>query len=168
MTKSRRRSLRRTVPSRPRRLPRPAIIAPALALVIAAGFWWGRARHSDAAPPVAPTAITAVTTRPDPQKLIGRWVRPDGGYVVEVRSVDPRGKMEVAYFNPNPIHVARAEALQDAAGLRVDIELRDAGYPGSTYTLTYDPTSDQLQGIYYHAGLRQLFQVVFVRVPARP
>jgi hypothetical protein len=32
-------------------------------------------------------------------------------------------------------------------------ELRAPGYPGSTYTLTYDPQRDQLQGIYFHAAL---------------
>jgi len=33
----------------------------------------------------------------------------------------------------------------------VFIELRDVNYPGSTYSLTYEPASDQLKGIYYQA-----------------
>ena len=37
-------------------------------------------------------------------------------------------------------------------------------YPGSTYTLTYDPASDQLKGVYYQAALQQRFEVVFVRM----
>jgi hypothetical protein len=33
-------------------------------------------------------------------KLIGRWLRPDGGYVIEIRNISSGGKMEAAYFNP--------------------------------------------------------------------
>jgi len=49
------------------------------------------------------------------------------------------------------------------AAVTVLIELRAPGYPGSTYTLVHDPTSDQLKGIYHHAGLQENFEVVFVR-----
>ena len=96
--------------------------------------------------------------------LKGKWLRPDGGYVVEVRSVDDRGKMEASYSNPRPIHVAKAEASQDGPATKVFIELRDVNYPGSTYNLTYDPQSDQLKGIYYQAALQQQFEVFFVRM----
>ena len=96
--------------------------------------------------------------------LKGKWVRPDGGYVVEVKSVDDRGKMEASYSNPRPIHVAKAEASQDGPATKVFIELRDVNYPGSTYNLTYDPQSDQLKGIYYQAALQQQFEVFFVRM----
>jgi hypothetical protein len=37
------------------------------------------------------------------------------------------------------------------------------GYPGSTYTLGYDPASGQLKGLYYQAVQRQQFDVYFVR-----
>ena len=50
------------------------------------------------------------------------------------------------YLNPRPITVARAEATRDGSTLKVFVELRAPGYPGSTYTLTYDPTHDQLEG----------------------
>jgi hypothetical protein len=43
--------------------------------------------------------------------------------------------------------------------------LRDVHYPGSTYTLTYDPAHDQLKGVSYQAALQQRFDVVFVRMP---
>ena len=49
--------------------------------------------------------------------------------------------------------------------MKVFLELRDVHYPGSTYTLTYDPARDQLQGVYYQAALQQRFDVVFVRMP---
>jgi hypothetical protein len=71
--------------------------------------------------------------------------------------------MDAAYFNPNTIHVAKAEAAQEGAVTKVSIELRDVNYPGSTYVLTYEAATDQLTGIYYQAALQQRFEVVFVR-----
>jgi hypothetical protein len=103
--------------------------------------------------------------KPDFSRLKGRWLRPDGGYVVEVKAVEENGRMDAAYFNPRPIHVARAEASGDGAVLRVFIELRDVNYPGSTYTLAYDPATDQLTGNYFQALQQQNFDVVFVRQP---
>jgi len=95
--------------------------------------------------------------------LRGRWVRTDGGYVIEVRNVDAGGRIQAAYYNPNPINVSRAEAARTGAAVTVFLELRSPGYPGSTYTLIHDPKSDELKGIYHHAGLQQNFEVVFVR-----
>jgi hypothetical protein len=95
--------------------------------------------------------------------LKGRWVRPDGGYVIEIRGVDAGGRLQAAYYNPKPITVSRAEATRLGEAVAVFIELRAPGYPGSTYTLVHDPESDQLQGIYHHAGLQENFEVVFVR-----
>jgi hypothetical protein len=96
--------------------------------------------------------------------LKGRWQRPDGGYVIEIKNIDQLGKMEVAYFNPRPIHVAKADAARDGSTIKVFIELRDVFYPGSTYHLTYDPKSDQLKGTYFQAALKQTFEVVFDRL----
>ena len=95
--------------------------------------------------------------------LNGRWVRPDGGYVLEIRAVDASGKIDAAYRNPNPINVAKAEATRDGSTLKVFVELRAPNYPGSTYTLTYDPQQDQLRGIYFQAVQQQNFNVFFVR-----
>jgi hypothetical protein len=148
---------------------RPAGILLALALIAALAFWWWRAKPTATPPP------TAVGTKTSPeaaavgetefQKLKGKWLRPDGGYIVEIRSVDRSGKMDAAYFNPKPIHVARAEASRDGTVTKVFIELRDVNYPGSTYALTYDPGSGQLKGIYYQAAMQQQFEVIFVRTP---
>ena len=96
--------------------------------------------------------------------LSGRWLRPDGGYILDIRDVDARGKIDAVYLNPRPIAVAWAEATRDGSTLRVFVELRDPGYPGSTYTLTYDPRRDQLAGSYFQAALQQHFDVVFVRM----
>jgi hypothetical protein len=46
----------------------------------------------------------------------------------------------------------------------VFIELQDQGYPGSTYTLNYNPAEDSLVGFYYQAVMQQNFDVVFARV----
>lgn len=72
--------------------------------------------------------------------------------------------MDAGYFNPKPIHVAKAEASQDGVAMKVFIELRDVNYPGSTYTLTYNPENDQLSGIYFQALQQQSFEVFFTRM----
>lgn len=100
----------------------------------------------------------------DFQPLIGRWQRTDGGYVLEIRNIAADGTATVRYYNPRPINVAKAEASKTGSTVRLFVELRDAGYPGSTYTLVYEPKKDALLGIYYHAGNRQYFKVVFLRI----
>jgi hypothetical protein len=100
---------------------------------------------------------------PDFMALKGRWARTDGGYVIEIKSVDPGGQIQAAYYNPNPINVSRAQAARAGAAVTVFLELRGPGYPGSTYTLIHDPKSDELKGIYHHAGLQKNFEVVFLR-----
>ena len=57
-----------------------------------------------------------------------------------------------------------AATLRDADATKVFIELRDVNYPGSNYSPTYEPASDQLKGIYYQAVEQQRFAVVFMRV----
>lgn len=158
--------------ARRRRLPRPAAVVLLVAVVAAGGFWWTKGRHADAPTAAVPAAETQATnplasvTTPNPgfEKLKGRWLRPDGGYIVEIRSVEPSGKMDLSYFNPRPIHVARAEALQEGETVKVFIELRDVDYPGCTYNLAYEAGSDQLVGIYYQAAIQQQFEVVFERM----
>jgi len=34
------------------------------------------------------------------ESLKGKWYRLDGGYVIEIKNIEPSGKMEAAYFNP--------------------------------------------------------------------
>jgi nucleoid-associated protein YgaU len=96
--------------------------------------------------------------------LKGRWLRPDGGYIIQIKNVDGTGRMDAGYFNPRPINIFRAEAKRESGKMKVFIELRDAGYPGSTYTLTYDPKEDVLRGVYYQAAMKQSFDVYFTRM----
>jgi uncharacterized protein (DUF2147 family) len=114
--------------------------------------------------PVTNAAPAAATVSPELAKLVGQWQRPDGGYIVEIKSVDPSGKLEAGYFNPNPINVSRAAAWRDQGTTKLVIELRDVNYPGSTYTLEHNPQSDQLFGQYFQAAMQQTFEVVFARV----
>lgn len=95
------------------------------------------------------------------ERVIGRWLRTDGEYFIEITEVHDDGKLDAGYYNPYPINVAEAKVLPEA---EVFMKLEDENYPGSTYTLNYDPENDTLTGIYFHAGLQQEFEVVFYRL----
>jgi hypothetical protein len=157
-------------PSGRRRLLIAATGVLAVGILAAVILLRGREPRGTGPPPASPpgpaaqAAPTSPTAGPGFGPLKGRWLRPDGGYILEIRDVDTTGKVDAAYLNPRPITIARAEATRDGSALKVFLELRAPGYPGSTYTLTYDPKSDQLAGAYFQAALRQSFDVVFVRM----
>jgi uncharacterized protein (DUF2147 family) len=97
------------------------------------------------------------------QRLLGHWLRPDGGYILELKEVGKDGTLKAAYFNPRPINVARADWKRKQSVITVFVELRDVNYPGSKYNLEYDPKTDRLKGTYFQAIQRQTFDVEFVR-----
>jgi hypothetical protein len=140
--------------------------------ILAAGLLSACGKKDDALrPAVAPASVSATnspaattSSTADFQKLVGKWQRPDGGYVLEIRSATAEGKLEAGYFNPNSINVARAQWELKEGQPQVFVELRDVNYPGSTYTLVYQPASDQLAGIYFQAAMRERFDVVFDRM----
>ena len=134
-----------------------------LALVCAVGIGSPALAQSRTAIPDESRGVMLAQATPEFAKLIGRWVRTDGGYAIVVKSVDPSGKMDATYANPNPINVSKAEASVEGNSLKMFIELRGVGYPGSTYRLTYVPTGDRLTGEYFQAAIRQKFDVVFLR-----
>jgi len=103
------------------------------------------------------------TNSNDFQKLIGKWVRPDGGYVLDIKSISPDGKIEMAYLNPNPINVSKAQTKIKEGIINIFIELRDQYYPGNYYTLTFDSQNKRLVGVYHHLGLNQDFDVYFIQ-----
>ena len=88
-------------------------------------------------------AVPAIVfTADDFQPLIGRWQRTDGSYVIKIRSIASDGKIEAGYFNPCPINFEKAQASKDKSILKVEMTLRDVGYPGSSYTLVYVAEKD--------------------------
>jgi len=99
----------------------------------------------------------------EPLSLVDRWVRPDGGYILELREFGTDGSLVAAYYNPKPIHVGRAGWRPAQQGLDLFVELRDVDYPGSIYTLHYDPVTDRMHGVYFQAMYQQHYQVVFIR-----
>ena len=138
-----------------------------IGVITAAAFFLLHGKQTGAqspSPPVTKEAVATPETKAGFDRLKGRWLRPDGGYILEIAEIDVGGKMIARYFNPRPINVSRAEAAQEGTTTKVSIELRDTNYPGSTYTLTYDPKEDQLKGVYFQAALQQSYDVVFVRM----
>jgi hypothetical protein len=154
-----------------------ALVAIVAAAVVLAFVTWRKAPTPEAtsAPHVPATAPStrpsraATSSEPtgeapaDLRPLLGEWLRPDGGYVLAVRSIAEDGEATVDYLNPRPIHVQRARATAEDGSTELFVELRDQGYPGSTYTLTYDPAADQLKGVYFQAVQRASYDVAFVR-----
>jgi len=97
------------------------------------------------------------------QRLEGRWVRPDGGYILELGEIKKDGSLKASYFNPRPINVFSAKWSRKKGKINLFVELRDVNYPGSKYNLQYEPVSDRLKGTYFQAVEKQTFNIEFVR-----
>lgn len=141
-------------------------VVSAVIVLLVLYFMFGRdAADTDPAKDTTPNTETQSikTELPETGRLIGRWIRPDGGYMLEIRNATPDGKLEVGYFNPKPIKVGRAEWVAKDGNLFVMAELQDVNYPGSTYGLEYQPASDQFVGTYYQAVEKSTYDVQFVR-----
>lgn len=118
--------------------------------------------------PATPASHAAAKAEPvlvEFETLKGKWVRPDGGYVIEIRKLLPDNALEVGYFNPNPIHVGQAKLYKERGFTKVFVELQDVNYPGSTYTLIYDKENNLLRGTYYQATQQEEYQIYFERLP---
>jgi len=132
-------------------------------LALAFGLSAGHALAQDMAPSAVEEEVTAVESESGFDVLLGLWVRTDGGYLVAIQGVDSSGKLDATYANPHHLPFAKAEASREGDTIKVFLELRAGGYNGSTYTLTYDPANDILEGVYYQAVARQKFDVTFER-----
>jgi hypothetical protein len=138
----------------------------AAALIVVAV--WPRRKAGE---PPAPTAAVLATNalavpteaRADLQFLKGRWIRPDGGYILEIRQVDADGQLDAGYFNPNPIRVVSSKATKEGAAVKVYVELNDVNYPGCKYNLTYLADQRMLVGTYFQAAMQQTYEVAFER-----
>ncbi|MDO8540453.1 MAG: hypothetical protein Q7S40_08420 [Opitutaceae bacterium] len=145
------------------------IAASALAVGLLAAAGCNRAEKSSSAEtPKAGSAVTATAPATPAElyaKLHGRWLRPDGGYVLMISAVDSEGRADAKYFNPNPINVAWARVRTDGPRVRLEVELRDTNYPGCLYKLNYLPETDRLVGTYFQAQMQETHEVAFVREP---
>ena len=121
-----------------------------------------------AAAPAAAPAPAAPSAPDEVLKMLGRWLRSDGTYVLELRGADGSGIVQAAYFNPKSINVSRAIWMRSAEGLQVVVELYDVGYPGATYLLSHDVKTDTLVGKYNQPQMGQTFDIDFVRQAKQP
>lgn len=155
---------RRDAPA-PGNPPRRRLLASAAVVAVAAALAWATWRPSPptAVGPPAGSASSRDSTPAGYAPLVGNWVRPDGGYVLSVSGVGADGAATASYFNPQPIRVARAEARREDGHVGLFVEFDHPNYPGSTYTLAYDPATDTLKGIYYQALQQARYDVEFVR-----
>ena len=106
---------------------------------------------------------------PEASELIGRWLRHDGTYFLEITSFAEDGTVKAGYFNPDPIRVERASFERSEDALSLEVVLRDEakGYNGSVYGLKFVPTSGMLEGQYFEATQRQTSQVTFTKQPPK-
>jgi hypothetical protein len=149
------------------RRPKPVLRSLALACAVIAAFLAGfflLQKFMRADP--GNTPVTEIDLKPATPPLVGKWLRGDGGYVIEIRKVADDGSLEAAYFNPRPIHVSVARWRQDASAVRVFLELRDTNYPGATYNLALAADGTRLTGLYTQPLTQETFDVSFERQPA--
>jgi hypothetical protein len=109
------------------------------------------------------TAPGTKTVTPDPNLLVGEWIRTDGGYRLKIFSATADGKLDAGYFNPSPIHVGQAGWQAKDNHIILTVVLQDINYPGSTYTLQFFPKEDRLVGNYYQAVEKANYGVEFLR-----
>jgi len=95
--------------------------------------------------------------------IAGEWQRTDGGYLLKVSEVQADGQVTVEYFNPRPIHVAKAAISTQKGLIKLFVEFQDKGYEGSTYKLYYYAEKDALVGFYYQAPMDRTFEVIFLK-----
>jgi uncharacterized protein (DUF2147 family) len=113
---------------------------------------------------VSAPAASSVAPAADKEKLVGRWQRTDGGYIIELKNPTSEGLIETGYFNPNPINVGKSSWQNKDGRLLVMVELQDQNYPGSLYNLEYQPHVDKLTGTYFQAVERVSYKVEFSRL----
>lgn len=97
----------------PSSIVKRTVIAAIILLAVLAGFLFWRFNEPVGAKETLRVSQTLAA------KLKGNWLRQDGGYVIEIRSMSSDGKLDAAYFNPNPIHAYRAEATQEGTTLKL-------------------------------------------------
>jgi hypothetical protein len=144
-----------------------ATTVPAVSPTVTAGST-ATASAAGAASTATAVSASATTVPASARKLVGFWIRadsdPSAPYVIQVKSVGGDGMLDAAYYNPRPIHVARAELTTKDGKPAVYVEMRDRNYPGSNYNLVFHETEDALVGKYFQAIEGQTFDVMFSRM----
>jgi hypothetical protein len=141
------------------------IIASVLIIAVAAYMFWPSAEIAPIENTVSPAPVATSSSHEVQQdKLVGRWQRTDGGYVIELKNPTPEGLIDAGYFNPNPIHVGKSAWQNKNGRLMLLVELQDQNYPGSLYNLEYQPPVDKLTGTYFQAVERVSYNVEFTRI----
>jgi hypothetical protein len=124
-------------------------------LVLAAGLW-GSPGYAE----VEEASKSGV----DYESILGQWQRPDGGYLITIKSVEPDGSLDASYANPAILPFSTAEVSRTGDSISLFFEIQAGGYNGSTYTLLYDEAQDVLQGVYFQAVANQKYDIMFRRV----
>ncbi|MGD8338691.1 MAG: hypothetical protein PVG81_05850 [Desulfobacterales bacterium] len=139
-----------------RRFPVIWVVLGSVVLAIAAGIFLYYLLYAESRQTTATTSGQSSSKKAMPtlmadqfRNLIGRWRRVDGRYIIDIRRIGANGQMDATYYNPKSIHVSRAEVSLNDGELSIFIELKDVGYPGSAYTLSYHPRQDILSGVYF-------------------
>ncbi|MGJ8639412.1 MAG: hypothetical protein ACSHYA_08465 [Opitutaceae bacterium] len=98
---------------------------------------------------------------PEQSDFFGSWTRGDGGYTIEVATGSTQGSVVVKYFNPESINVESAQFELVEGEPLLGFVLRDEGYPGSAYQLSFLSERRVLVGTYARPG-SEPSQVYFV------
>ena len=141
------------------------IAAGILLAALAAYMFWPSAETTTVESITTPAPVaSSPAPAADKEKLVGRWQRTDGGYIIELKNPTQAGLIEAGYFNPNPIHVGKSAWQSKDGRLMIMVELQDQNYPGSLYNLEYQSNVDKLTGTYFQAVERVSYNVEFIRV----
>ncbi|MCU0609203.1 MAG: hypothetical protein MUF22_05505 [Chitinispirillaceae bacterium] len=141
------------------------VVSTAIVLIVTGVMiYMARQQPADESVPVWPS-LPAQQSLADikPEKIVGKWQRQDGDYVLEISALLENGNVKATYFNPRPIKIATATCFADP-GPRIFVKFDDKGYEGSTYTLRYDPLQDMLFGQYFLAPRGESYDVLFARI----
>ncbi len=124
---------------------------------------------ADPAPGSGPTVKVPplIAKIPEKSDFFGEWMRGDGDYRLKIAKTRSANGVTVTYFNPKPINVESAQFSEQEHTVILTIVLRDEGYPGSTYRLTFDSSYRILAGAYLMPQSGQQHQVYFEPAKAK-
>ncbi len=151
-----------------------AVVLAIVSAGVATSMWLSRQSPPSSKPAMNNTANNTATNAPAPapavavpdpgwNAVVGKWLREDGGYVLDISAMHGDGRLRAAYFNPRPIRVSRALVSGERGAVKVLVELNDEGYPGCLYALKLDRAADRLTGTYFQAALGETYEIAFVR-----